>query len=148
MDTLLDVDEARPDAKQLAHFMDPLRADYKTAVEKFVRSALLLPSTDPALADRIVRQATSRPPEIGSAALEGAFAYDPRPALRGLTMPIHAINGTRYPTNTAAFRRYAPQFQVSLLSGTGHYLMLEAPQRFDALLDGVVAEMAPAAPAD
>ena len=148
VDTLLDVDQARPDAKQQAQFSGPLRADYPAAVEKFVRSALLLPTTDPALADRIVRQTASRPPEIAIAALEGAFAYDPRPALRGLTMPIHAINGTRYPTNAAAFRRYAPQFQVSLLSGTGHYLMLEAPQRFDALLDGVVAEMAPAAPAD
>lgn len=148
VDTLLDVDQARPDAKQLAQFFDPLRADYKSAVETFVRSALLLPTTDPALADRIVRQTASRPPEIGIAALEGAFAYDPRPALRGLTMPIHAINGTRYPTNVAGFRRYAPQFQVTFLPGTGHYLMLEAPRRFDALLDGVLAEMAAPPPAN
>jgi pimeloyl-ACP methyl ester carboxylesterase len=145
VDTLLDVD-ARREPKEIADFLAPLRADYRTAVERFVRGALLAPSTDPRLADRIVREAAARPPEIAIPALESAFAYDARPALRELRVPIHAINGTRYPTRVEAFRRAAPQFAVSYLPGTGHYLMLEAPQRFDEILDRTLAEMAPPRP--
>jgi hypothetical protein len=69
------------------------------------------------------------------------FAYDARPALQEIKAPIHAINGDQYPTDVEGNRKYAPQYEMTLMKGTGHYLMLEDPQRFDGLLEGLLGEM-------
>jgi hypothetical protein len=69
------------------------------------------------------------------------FAYDARPALQEIKAPIHAINGDQHPTDVEGNRKLAPQYEMTLMKGTGHYLMLEDPQRFDGILEGVLGEM-------
>jgi pimeloyl-ACP methyl ester carboxylesterase len=144
VDTLLKV-AAVSDPKEVEAFLAPLRADYKVGVAKFLRSALFVPTTDPKLADRIVAETQARPPAIALAALAANLAYDARPALQAIHVSIHAINSDKYPTDVEGNRRYAPQYQVTLMNGVGHYLMLEDPARFDGLLEGVIAVMAPRA---
>ena len=39
-----------------------------------------------------------------------------------------------HPTDVAANRRHARHFDALILPGVGHYPMLEAPERFNALL--------------
>jgi pimeloyl-ACP methyl ester carboxylesterase len=104
-------------------------------------TAALAPTTDPKLVDRLVAQAQARPPAIAVAALKHADTYDARPALQEIKAPIHAINGDQYPTDVEGNRKLAPQYQMTLMKGTGHYLMLEDPKRFDGILEGVLAEM-------
>ena len=55
--------------------------------------------------------------------------------------PIHAINADQYPTDVEGNRKLAPQYKMTLMKGTGHYLMLEDPKRFDGILEGVLGEM-------
>ena len=38
------------------------------------------------------------------------------------------------PTNLEINRKYAPQFDVVIIKGSGHYPMLEDPARFNELL--------------
>jgi pimeloyl-ACP methyl ester carboxylesterase len=140
VDTLLNAAKVTS-AKEASEFFAPLRAGYKPAVAKFMRAALFVPSTDPKLVDRLVAQAQARPPAIAVAALEHADTYDARPALQEIKAPIPAINGDKYPTDVEGNRKLAPQYQMTLMKATGHYLMLEAPQRFDGILEGVIGEM-------
>ena len=55
--------------------------------------------------------------------------------VHALKVPIVAVNGDRFPTNFAANRRHAPQFDAVIMKGVGHYPMLEDPARFGTLLD-------------
>jgi pimeloyl-ACP methyl ester carboxylesterase len=140
VDTLLNAAKVA-DPKEVEAFLAPLRADYKPAIAKFDRAAMFVPTTDPKLIEKIVAETQARPPEIAIAALAHAFTYDARPALQEIKAPIHAINGDKYPTDVEGNRKLAPQYKMTLMKGTGHYLMLEDPQRFDGILEGVIGEM-------
>jgi pimeloyl-ACP methyl ester carboxylesterase len=141
VDTLLKV-AGVADPKEIEAFLAPFKADYKTAVATFVRGAMFVPSTDPKIIARVIAETQSRPPEIAIAAVAHAFAYDPRPALQEIQVPIHAINGDRYPTDVEGNRRASPHYSVTFMKGLGHYLMLEDPARFDGLLEQTLAEIA------
>jgi sigma-B regulation protein RsbQ len=141
VDTLLDVEAARPEG-QLAAFFAALEADFPSAIAAFFREWMFTPATDPALRESIVARAQAMDPEIGVAALRSAFTYDPREPLRALAIPVRAVNADRFPTRADVMRRYAPDFEYVAVEGTGHYLMLEKPERFAQLLGRMVTEIA------
>ena len=122
-----------------------LRADFAAGASAFMRQRLFAPSTDPALVNRIVAGATGSPPEAAVAALANAWAYDAAAAFRDLRVPIVAVNADLYPTDVAANRRHARHFDALILTGVGHYPMLEAPERFNALLAEAIRRVQAAA---
>ena len=137
VDTLHNVDNKLP-PEQLAEVMKQLRADYKGATTGFLNQLFFSPSTPVAVKNRVISEVTSRPPELAISILEAIFAYDSIPALRETKVPIRAINADMNPTNLEINRKYAPQFDVLIIKGTGHYPMLEDPKRFNELLAEVL----------
>jgi uncharacterized protein (TIGR02246 family) len=140
VDILQNVEDKTP-PDQVAAFLAPFRADYKAAAEGFIRKYLFVPSSPPALIDRVVAAATGTPAAIAVACLEAADRYDAVPAFEALAVPIRAINADLFPTDRLANRRHAPQFDVVVMKGVGHYPMLEDPDRFDLLLARVVRDI-------
>lgn len=134
VDTLLDVDEKLPPEKAEA-FLAEFRSDFKGTASRFLREWMFVPATPPALVEAIVGAATAMSPEIGVATLRNAWTYDAPAALREVKTPIVAINADKFPTRLDSARRYAPQFDALIMTGVGHYLMREDPERFGALLD-------------
>jgi hypothetical protein len=59
-------------------------------------------------------------------------------------VPIRAINGDLNPTNLEVNRKYAPQFDAVIIKGSGHYPMLEKPERFNELLTDILHNLRPA----
>ena len=140
VDILLDVEEEMK-PEEVAAYLKPFRADFTAAAENFIRDYMFVPSSDPVLIERVVTQVKAGQPEMAVAALEAAWKYDARAGLREIKAPITAINAEKFPTNREANRRYAPQFDAVIMTGVGHYLMLEDPARFTELLLGVVNDM-------
>ena len=140
VDTLHNVESKLP-PEQLEEVYKQLRADYKGAITGFLNQLFFSPSTPPAVKSRIISEVTSRPPELAIAILQGIFAYDAAPALREIKVPIRAINADMNPTAVEVNRKYAPQFDVVLIKGTGHYPMLEDPQRFNEMLADVLRNL-------
>ena len=134
IDTLLDVEQSS-DPKESDAVMAKMQADYKGQPTAFIRQYLFAPTTPPAVADRILAQTTAFPPEIAISALRNNWNYNAAPGFDALKVPIVAVNGDRFPTNFAANRRHAPQFDAVIMKGVGHYPMLEDPARFGTLLD-------------
>lgn len=133
VDTLHNVENKVP-PEQLEGVFKQLRADYKGAVTGFLNELFFSPTTPAAVKDRIIKEVTSRPPELALAILQAIFAYDPVPALREVKVPIRAINADMTPTNLDANRKYASQFEVVIMKGSGHYPMMEDPAQFNKLL--------------
>ena len=146
VDTLLHVGETVT-PEEVEGFLASFRSDYKAATEKFLREWMFVPGSDPDLIRKLVAQASSAPPEIAIDTLRHAWLYDSRPALRQIKVPIRALNADKYPTHLDAARAAAPQFDGVVMTGVGHYPMLEDPQRFERILEKIIAHVTRDAPA-
>ena len=140
VDSLLNVDEKVP-AEQLDAVMKQMQADYKGTTAALMNQFFFSPHTPAAVKERVLREATSRPPELALAILKAIFAHDAIPALRETKVPIYAINGDHNPTNLEANRKYAPQFDAAIIKDAGHYPMLENPARFNQLLTEILSKL-------
>src|SRR5215468_6809555 len=132
--------------EQVDAVVKQLRADFKGAMTDYLNQMLFSPSTPAAVKTRITSQVTSQPPELAIAILEGILAYDSVPAMKEVKVPIHAINVDMHPTNLEINRKYAPQFEVVIIKGSGHYPMLEDPTRFNELLTDYLQQLKKASP--
>ena len=140
VDTLHNV-ESRPPPEQLEAVFKQLRADYKGAVTGFLNQLFFSPTTPVEVKNRITKEVTARPPELAVDILQGIFAYDAIPALKEVKVPIRAINADLNPTNLDVNRKYAPQFDVVIIKGSGHYPMLEQPALFNELLANIIKQV-------
>jgi pimeloyl-ACP methyl ester carboxylesterase len=145
IDSLHDVGR-RPTPQQIAEFIAPLKRDFRGETTKFVRS-LFPKGADPALVERVAGDMASGPPEVALGAMESLLTYDVAKALGEVRAPIRAINADRFPTNLAGNRRYAPRFDALIMTGVGHFPMLETPGAFNRLLEQAVRDLVPGAPA-
>lgn len=67
-------------------------------------------------------------------------SHDLTGALTRLQVPIVCINSGRRVTEVEIARRYAPAFDVKVIDGVNHAIMLEAPERFNTTLQEVLEE--------
>ncbi|HET7294763.1 MAG TPA: alpha/beta hydrolase [Vicinamibacteria bacterium] len=137
VDTLLDV-EAPMSMAQIDEYLRPFERDYPAAAEAFVRGYMFVPASPPAVIESVVAKARAAPKAMAIEAVRRTWSYDAARAFEVVRAPIHAINGEKYPTNVEGNRRHAPQYQVTLFPGTGHYPMLEAPERFGDVLEATL----------
>ncbi len=140
VDTLHNVGERLP-AEQIEPVMKQMQSDYKGETAKFMNQYLFAKGTPVAVKDRLLTQATSRPPDVALGILRAAWKYDPITALQKLKVPIRAINADLIPTNLEVNRKYAPQFDAVFIKGVGHYPMLENPARFNELLADILRDL-------
>jgi pimeloyl-ACP methyl ester carboxylesterase len=120
--------------EDVTSFVAPFRDDFTTAVTQFARS-LFPAGAEPALVDRVAADMAAFPQEVGLGSIAHALNREPPllAAMSEIEAPMVAINPDIGPTDAGSLRRHGVEPVV--LDGVGHYLMLEAPDRFnDALL--------------
>jgi pimeloyl-ACP methyl ester carboxylesterase len=143
-DTFNDVG-ARPSEEGTEALLQRFRADFSDATSELVRANMFVPTSDSAFIERIVEDMSSALPTVGIGAVEGHFNWynsESADALRALRAPIRLINSDMSPTNVDAGREYASSFNVVLMSGVGHFVMMEDPETFNRLLGEIVEEFA------
>ena len=140
VDTLQNVEMKLPQEQQDAVFKQ-MEADYKNATTSLLNQFFFSPTTPAAVKERVIKEAISRPPEVAIPILKAVFSYDPTAAMREVKVPIRAINSDRAPTDLTVNRKYAPQFDVAIIKGTGHYPMLEDPARFNQMLAEILRSL-------
>jgi len=138
IDTFHNVEEVWPE-EQRAAFLKPFEEDFRVAVRTFVQQ-LMPPGTDPAVVKRVVDAMAACDPAMGVSAMRELSAYPEAERIATVKVPIHAISGDLFPTDLAANRRHAPQFEVTVMKGTGHFPMFEHPAPFEAALAGAAEE--------
>jgi pimeloyl-ACP methyl ester carboxylesterase len=144
VDTGLNVEKTSTPA-EVAGLMVPFEKDYRATADQFTRQYMFTPKSDKAVIDRVAARNAAAPPEIAIPCLRAAFGYDARPALKEVRVPAHAVNADLFPTDVEANRRHFASYDVTIMTGVGHYLMLEDPSRFSDLLAGAIAQL-PAKP--
>jgi pimeloyl-ACP methyl ester carboxylesterase len=140
VDTLQNVEQSMT-TEQVEGMVKQIQSDYKGQITQYANQYLFAPGTPAAVKERILSQAISMPPGLGLPILKAAAAYVPIPTLRTIKVPIRAINSDLYATNLEGNRKYAPQFEVAIMKGVGHYPMLEDPVRFNEHLTAVLRDL-------
>jgi len=104
---------------------------------------MFLEEADPALVEHIAADMSAGPPEIGIALLRGYIENDAAATFTAVpaAIPIRCINSTMYATNVEGNRAYHEEFEVITMEGVGHFLMIERPEEFNALLEQIIANL-------
>lgn len=119
-------------------FLAPFRADFVTAVTKFARS-LFPASAHATLVDRVASDMASGRREATMGSLGFALNREPPlfAALAQISVPIVAINPDIALTDVESLKRHG--VETIIVEGIGHFVMLEAPVRFNELLASTLA---------
>jgi pimeloyl-ACP methyl ester carboxylesterase len=128
--------------EQIDEMLTPLRSNFVEFSRNFVTS-MFTPTSDSALVEKIANDMSSAPQVVGIGALEGYIDFQNNEIIRVLQevqAPIVCINSDKYPTNVETNQRYAPSFQAKIMSGVGHFNMIEDPETFNRLLEETVQE--------
>lgn len=117
-----------------------LREDYIGTVRELVSQQYFTPHGDPAFARSIADDFALAPPEVAIASLIALDNYDYGPALAELRVPLVAIlSDLRGAPDVERIRRLVAGFRGQVMPGRGHFLMMEDPPRFNALLRKEIA---------
>ncbi|UCC39632.1 MAG: alpha/beta hydrolase [Candidatus Aminicenantes bacterium] len=128
--------------EQIDEFFTPLRSNFVESSRNFVRS-MFTPTSDSALVEKIANDMSSAPPDVGIGALEGYVDFQNNEiiqVLKEVKVPITCINSDKDPTNVEINQHYAPSFKAMIMSGVGHFNMMEDPETFNRLLEESVQE--------
>ena len=113
-------------------------------VMRMVVKSMFTSNSDPVLAERVITDMSSAPPEVGLAVLNGMMEATKQGIVREfeeVKVPIHCINSARNPVDIEMARRHASSFEVKYMQGVGHFVMIEDPATFNRLLDETVKEI-------
>ena len=140
-DTLNDVSITFPE-EQLKGMLAAMKSDFRATVEGLVRGSFFLADSDPDLIDRIATDMGSAPPQAGIGAFKAYaewFNHKAADALADIEAPIYLINSDYRPTNIEAGQALTGSFDAVLMSGVGHFVMQEDPERFNQLLNQLIS---------
>jgi len=112
----------------------PFRADFVAETRKLVAGSLFTRDANPALVQKVAYDMSLEPPAIAIASMRALLSMDFAAVLPGVHVPVFAINSDLLPTDAARIRKSLPDFTLDVLDHSGHFLMLEAPARFNPLL--------------
>ena len=126
--------------EEIESALAPLRADFVAATQEFVRG-MFLPSSDPTLVRRIVADMSAAPPVVGIGAMTANRSNDQNliAGLKELKAPVVAINSDYRPNDFEAAQRCG--VRVHLMSGVGHFVMMEDAPTFNSLLEEAIKEL-------
>ena len=123
---------------------DSLIAAYEADFEGTCRegvAVMFTGSSESALIEQVTRQMCGSDPEIALPLFRSFRGYDLAEALAAVDVPLRAVNADMQATNIEANRVHAPDYDVRLIEGAGHFLMLEHPHQFNDALAWAVEDL-------
>jgi pimeloyl-ACP methyl ester carboxylesterase len=116
--------------KQIA----PFRTDFIGSVRKYATDSLFQKDADPLFVQKVAYDMSLEPPEVGVASLESLLSFDFTSILPSIHVPVLAINSDLGATDEARIAKFLPTFKAEIIPNTGHFLMMEAPDKFTPIL--------------
>ncbi|MHC4646401.1 MAG: alpha/beta fold hydrolase [Planctomycetota bacterium] len=129
--------------QQIEQFIAPFRADFAGTTDRFVRR-LFGPASEHALVQETATDMSQAPREVALASMEALHKWRSEQlveAVGKVTVPIVAINSDMRPSDVQSFESTFSSFKFVIMSGVGHFAMLEDPKTFNRLLAETINEL-------
>lgn len=120
-------------SEQKEGFLKPIKENFVVAAQGFVRS-MFPQSADTFLVNKVVLDMSSAPPKVAVSAMRNLFYYNPIPTLEKIDLPIVSINCDMYPVSIEENKKLVKDYEVKIMKGAGHFLMMEKPDEFNSIL--------------
>jgi pimeloyl-ACP methyl ester carboxylesterase len=127
-------------AARMAPFLKSLHeANYRDTTGKMIEG-MFSDKTTPSMREEIRTKMGATPQHVLASAMEGMFAIEaPKPG-ETYKLPAMAIVASARPDGEAQLRAVFPNLRkYETWQGSGHFLMMESPERFDASLEEFLA---------
>ena len=134
VEALRSVGEPPLAAHEIERRVAPFSADFIGATRRLVSDSLFEQGADRVLVQKVAYDMSLEPQAVAVASLRALLSTDLTALAPAVHVPVYAINSDLLPTNAARIRRSLPDFTLDVLDHSGHFLMLEAPARFNPLL--------------
>jgi sigma-B regulation protein RsbQ len=120
--------------RDIDQHLAPFRADFVGQTRKYVTESLFEKGADPALVQKVAYDMSLEPPQVAIPSMQALLAMNFASVLPDIHVPVLAINSDLSPTDEVRIRKSLPGFKADVLEHTGHFLMMEVPQRFNPVL--------------
>lgn len=118
-----------------------LRNDFSNAVMRVLPEFLFTAKTPSEVRSRLQREFLENSPEHAIKAISPLYEMDVKEAAKRTRVPVRAINSEYTPSSVETNRNYFRDYDMVTISEVGHYPMLEKPQEFNDLLDGLLRSL-------
>jgi pimeloyl-ACP methyl ester carboxylesterase len=146
VDAFKSIGKPPPTKAQVDAIMKKFEADFIGQTRSIVTSHFLAPGANEDLKRKVAYDMSLSSPRVGIPSMRAVMEYDFAGPLKDVSVPIVAINSNLgEPVNEARIRKVLPKFRQVVLEGTGHFLMMEAPARFNPALETEIETMSQAA---
>jgi len=136
IDTYQNVDE-KFSQEALNGMIEPFENDFVNAAKGFV-TPMLHEKTDKKLGNWIMEDMSSAPNDAALSAIQNYFGQyvtgEASKVFEDINIPIVSINARLWPTNPEANRKHMKNYKLYYIEETGHFPMLEKPEKFNLLL--------------
>jgi pimeloyl-ACP methyl ester carboxylesterase len=143
VDNINNLEETMP-KEQYNALMEGLQKDFKGEVRKFIEP-MLGPNMRPELRKWIIDDISCQNADAGISAIkEYVHRYDNlgmANTYKQIKVPVRCVNADLWPTSPEINRKYISSFDVTILKGCGHFVMLERPEEFNKNLNKYVKEL-------
>jgi pimeloyl-ACP methyl ester carboxylesterase len=142
VDTLVDFEMSLPQ-DEIDEWIEAFRSDFVHSTEEYVRS-LFPKQADPDLVEKVIADMVAAPPKVGIGTLKGFFDYYKyrlRKAAQKIKVPLICINSYMHPPEVETNRKYIPSFKAKIMTGVGHFPMVEDPETLNRLLGEAIGEI-------
>jgi pimeloyl-ACP methyl ester carboxylesterase len=126
------------DPVQAKKFLDAIRANPDKVVPQWF-APILKPSREE-VKNAVLESVRHTPGDVIASALGGLTTFDMTSLLTAYHGPVLAIAATDI-ESPASFHVQFPNVPVKKMSGVGHWLMMDKPDEFNALLDEFLATL-------
>ncbi|WP_337042094.1 alpha/beta fold hydrolase [Emticicia sp. 17c] len=131
-------EETPESKKETEAFFQAAHAHYKKMVTSFANQALFVASTPKEIRKKVLDDIAGADSTISLTCLEQNGNYPINTKLRRLDIPLYLINSSANKTDTMAFKNNGIRCYLMDVGKTGHYPMLEKPDKFNSLLAQVI----------
>lgn len=126
--------------KTAEDYLTTFKESYLPSVREYVRT-LFLDDADSAYVESVVKRMQKLPPKIGMDIFRNIYQYNSINAAIELQPKIITVNGQKFKVKEAENIKLVPSFKAKYIQGTGHFPMLQKPERFNELLLEAINEI-------
>ncbi|MFA6321136.1 MAG: alpha/beta hydrolase [Candidatus Omnitrophota bacterium] len=139
VDTLEDIGMVYPDEVKNSIY-EPIAANFVPEAQKFVRSMFPV-NADKELINVIALDVSSAPQDVALSSMKEYFKVSGPELVKGLKVPLKSVNADMWPVNVDGNKKLVPSYEMALMKGHGHFIMLEAPDEFNVLLERMISHV-------
>lgn len=141
VDTLKDLDQEFTPEQAEQYMFSNYRKDFKSAVENILPQYLFVEETPANIKRQLQGEFLQNESKLAIDALKPLYEMDIRKIAKLVDVPVRAINSDASPTNLESNQKYFKNYNYKIITGTGHYPMLEKPNEFNKILNEIIEEL-------